>query len=167
MLIAANRANREFHAPWVTPPVDETGFAAWLADCALPNREVRLARLAETGALVGVVSLTEIVHRALCSAYLGFYGLRDMAGQGLMTEAVGSLVRLAFDAFGLHRVEANVQPGNAPSLALLARLGFRREGFSPRYLFIAGAWRDHARFALLADEAPGEGGSPPDRETPG
>jgi ribosomal-protein-alanine N-acetyltransferase len=52
----------------------------------------------------------------------------------------------------LHRVEANIQPNNAASIALVKRCGFRLEGFSPRYLKIAGEWRDHERWALLADE---------------
>ncbi len=68
-----------------------------------------------------------------------------------MTEAADLAVRYAFDTLGLHRVEANIQPGNAPSIALVRRLGFAREGFSPRYLRISGEWRDHERWARLAD----------------
>ncbi len=151
-LIAANACNRDFHWPWATPPADEAAYAAWLAESGNGRTEARIAWDAETGAIIGVVTLSEIVRRALCSAYLGFYGMRAFAGRGLMTEAVGGVVRIAFEELGLHRVEANVQPDNARSLALIGRLGFQREGFSPRYLRIGGVWRDHVRFALLADE---------------
>jgi [ribosomal protein S5]-alanine N-acetyltransferase len=71
-----------------------------------------------------------------------------------MTEAVRLATAHAFAALGLHRLEANIQPGNTRSIALVKRLGFRLEGFSPRYLFIDGEWRDHERWALLEDEAP-------------
>jgi ribosomal-protein-alanine N-acetyltransferase len=70
-----------------------------------------------------------------------------------MTEAVGLVVRDAFRRLRLHRLEANVQPGNRASIRLVRRLGFRREGYSPRYLKIQGRWRDHERWALLADAA--------------
>ena len=70
----------------------------------------------------------------------------------LMTEAVRLAAAHAFGVLGLHRLEANIQPENLRSIALVKRLGFRLEGFSPRYLRIGGEWRDHERWALLAEE---------------
>lgn len=78
-----------------------------------------------------------------------------------MTEALRAAIAYAFGDLELHRLEANIQPGNATSIALLCRLGFRKEGFSPRYLRINGEWRDHERWALLAAKRDTEpGGSP-------
>jgi ribosomal-protein-alanine N-acetyltransferase len=61
-------------------------------------------------------------------------------------------MRRAFGAMRLHRLEANIQPGNRESIRLVRRLGFRREGFSPRYLKIRGRWRDHERWAIVNEE---------------
>jgi ribosomal-protein-alanine N-acetyltransferase len=69
-----------------------------------------------------------------------------------MTEALFAVLSVAFNDAKLHRVEANVQPENKPSIALVQRIGFRLEGFSPRYLFLDGAWRDHQRWAITAEE---------------
>ena len=69
-----------------------------------------------------------------------------------MSEALEQVLDHAFELLGLHRIEANIQPGNAPSIALARGAGFRLEGFSPRYLLIGGQWRDHERYAITVDE---------------
>jgi [ribosomal protein S5]-alanine N-acetyltransferase len=149
-LIEGNLASREVHYPWVEPFTDEAGFERWFAETAT-GRKVGL--VAETaGSIVGVVNLNEIVHGIFCSVYLGYYAMAGQGGRGLMTRAVELAVAYAFDELGLHRVEANIQPENLRSRALVQRLGFRLEGLSPRYLHIAGAWRDHERWARLSDD---------------
>jgi ribosomal-protein-alanine N-acetyltransferase len=150
-LIQANIASREHHAPWVQPFTDLDGFENWFGQSLTgPNRSV-IARHAATGEIVGVVNLSQIVWGVFRSAYVGYYGMIGYSRRGLMTETLRLAAAYAFDALGLHRLEANIQPGNLASLALVQRAGFRKEGFSPRYLRIGGVWCDHERWALLAD----------------
>jgi ribosomal-protein-alanine N-acetyltransferase len=68
-----------------------------------------------------------------------------------MRLGLAEVVTLAFRAYGLHRLEANIQPGNERSRRLVERLGFRCEGLSPRYLKIGGRWRDHERWAITSE----------------
>jgi ribosomal-protein-alanine N-acetyltransferase len=150
--VAANRESREYHWPWAEPFVDEAGFRDWLARSLTGAHLGLIARDREGGHIVGVVNLNNIITGSFCCAFLGYYGVSRYAGRGYMTDAVRQTVRHAFDDLGLHRLEANIQPGNAPSIALVKRLGFRKEGYSPRYLRIAGEWRDHERWAILADD---------------
>ncbi len=151
-LIAANRAATAYHAPWVQPFVDEAGFEAWFAGNLSGANVALVGRERERGELVGIVNLSQIFMGPFRSAYVGYWGYPSTGRRGLMTGALRGAVRFAFDELGLHRVEANIQPDNLRSIALVQRLGFAREGFSPRYLRIAGAWRDHERWALLADD---------------
>ena len=151
-LIRANQDSVAYHAPWVQAFTDRTGFDRWFAQTLTGAKIALVAREAGSGGVVGLVNLNEIVRFAFQSAYLGYYGMAAFAGSGLMTEAVRQAVAYGFNEVGLHRLEANIQPDNVRSIALVRRLGFRLEGFSPRYLKIDGEWRDHERWAILADE---------------
>ena len=150
-LIRANQDSRAHHLPWAEPFTDDAGFDVWFGRSLTGPNVGLVAREIASRRIVGIVNISDIVLGAFHSAYLGYYGMAWCAGRGLMTEAVSLAVRYAFDTLGLHRVEANIQPGNAPSIALVRRLGFTKEGFSPRYLHIGGDWRDHERWARLAD----------------
>ena len=151
-LIAANQASAEYHHPWVEPFTDQDGFDAWFGDIAAGARVSLIARDRAAGGVVGVINLSQILGRGFQNAYLGFYGMVGFDGRGLMTQALRLAINHAFTEIGLHRLEANVQPDNARSLALVRRVGFRKEGFSPRYLKIGGVWCDHERWAILDDE---------------
>jgi ribosomal-protein-alanine N-acetyltransferase len=100
-------------------------------------------------ALVGYADITNVVRGLFQSAYLSYYAFRGYERQGLMTEGLQLVIRYAFVQLRLHRLEANIQPRNAASIALVKACGFSKEGYSPRYLKIHGRWRDHERWALL------------------
>jgi ribosomal-protein-alanine N-acetyltransferase len=144
------RASRRLHRPWVYPPDTTSAAARWIRAADPRRRRLLVCRRAD-GAITGVVNVSEIVRCAFHSAYLGYYAFQPRAGQGYMTEGLALVLRHAFRRLGLHRLEANIQPGNRPSRALVRRLGFRREGFSPRYLKVGGRWRDHERWAIVRE----------------
>lgn len=149
--ISAVRASPALR-PWVDPPATPERFAAYLQRAGREDQASYLIRHAGCGGLVGYANISNIVRGSLQSGYLGYGGFASHAGRGLMTEGIGVVVQAAFAELGLHRLEVNVQPGNTRSLAVARRLGCRLEGFSPRYLMVDGAWRDHERWAVLADE---------------
>ncbi len=149
--LAAVDRSRKLHAPWVRPPSTDAAYRAFVRRSRSPTHVAYLIRLRADGQLVGVAGISEIVRGSLRSAYLGYYTFAPHERQGLMSEGLSLVIKQAFGPLRLHRLEANVQPGNRASLRLVRRLGFRREGFSRRYLKIRGRWRDHERWALLAD----------------
>jgi ribosomal-protein-alanine N-acetyltransferase len=150
--IALMRTSRTFHRPWATAPSDPERFTAYLADARRPDFEAMLACRGADDAILGFFNLSQIARGLLQSAYLGYAVGKPFAGQGYMSDGIELVLRHAFLVLRLHRVEANIQPGNQASIALARGAGFRREGFSPRYLKIGGRWRDHERWALLSDE---------------
>jgi ribosomal-protein-alanine N-acetyltransferase len=150
--LAAAQRSRRLHHPWVQPPRTASGFRDYLEKRRQPRGAAFFLWLENPRGLVGVVNLDEIVGGVFRSAYLGYYAFEPHAGRGLMQKGLAQVISHAFRTMKLHRLEANIQPGNGRSVALVTRLGFRREGFSPRYLKINGRWRDHERWALLAEE---------------
>jgi len=145
------RASRRLHRTFARPPDDATSFRAWLARGEQPNVQIHLLCRREDGVIAGVLNLSEIVRGPLQVANLGYYAFAPHAGQGYMTEGLALALRHAFRNLGLHRLEANIQPGNHASRALVRGLGFQKEGFSPRYLKIGGRWRDHERWAIVRE----------------
>ena len=103
--------------------------------------------------LLGGLTLGGIRRGVAQAATLGYWMGAPHAGKGRMTRAVAAVVRFGFDTLRLHRIEAACIPDNAPSIALLERNGFEREGFARAYLKIDDAWRDHILLALLEGEA--------------
>ena len=151
------RANRDFLAPWepargdgyFTEPgqrlVVDDMLRQWGLGATLPHVIV------EDGRIVGRIALSNIVRGPFLSASLGYWVAADANGRGIATAAVGRIVRLAFGELGLHRVEAGTLTHNIASQRVLERNGFRRYGLAPGYLRIAGEWRDHVLYQVLAD----------------
>lgn len=150
-LMAMNLANVGFHRPWVWAPITPLDLRQYLDKQSVGSSRGYTVRL-PNGDLVGIVNLNNIVHGALMGASLGYYGSAAHAGFGLMRAGVAAVLDQAFGPLGLHRLEANIQPANKASRRLVQALGFRLEGFSPRYLKIGDEWRDHERWAILAEE---------------
>jgi len=151
--LAAVARSRRLHGRWVTPPATPDQYRRFVRRVADTAHRGHLV-CTEAGDLVGVIVISEIVRGGFQSGYLGYYAFEPWAGRGCMRWALARVIRLAFGTYALHRLEANIQPENVRSCALVRALGFRREGYSPRYLKIRGRWRDHERWALTTDDRP-------------
>lgn len=142
------------HHPWVSAPSSHEAWCRYLTRLERPTEAGFLVKLRDEDVICGVINLNVITYEALCSAYVSYYGVAAQAEKGYMKEGMLQVIRYAFDVLGLHRLEANIQPGNHASIALARSTGFKYEGYSPRYLKINGEWRDHERWAVLADDDP-------------
>jgi ribosomal-protein-alanine N-acetyltransferase len=147
------RESAELHHPWSAPPQTEDAWAAWLVTNDPQTWAGFVVCELATDAIAGTVNINNIVYSAFRSGALGYNVFASSARRGFMTQGLGQVIRHAFaeDGLALHRLEANIRPTNAPSIALVKRLGFRLEGFSPDFLFLDGAWRDHERWAITSE----------------
>jgi [ribosomal protein S5]-alanine N-acetyltransferase len=150
--LALVRSSRARLRPWVDPPADRRAFAAYLRRSRRPTERAFLVCRRDDGAITGVINVSQISLGGFRSAYLGYYAGSRFMGKGYMSEGLRLVLRHAFSELGLHRLEANIQPANRASIRLVRRLGFRREGFSPRYLKVFGRWRDHVRWAVTVED---------------
>lgn len=151
-------ASRRFHSPWEprspkgSDPYGPAAFLELLRTSRTETTERLFLCRRSDGVLVGYFGISSITRGPLQSAYLGYWVAEQHARQGYMHEGIELVLRHVFETLGLHRLEANIQPQNSPSIRLVERAGFGREGYSPRYLKIDGQWRDHERWAILADD---------------
>ncbi len=152
--LAYNERNRTHFAPW--EPVRGSTLADYEAELARGAAEMERGAAAlffafeHAGAdVVATVNLHHIVRGVLQSATLGYNVDAACVGRGYATEMSRAVIRYAFDELRLHRVEASYQPHNEPSGRVLRKLGFTVEGYSRDFLYIAGAWRDAIRVALV------------------
>ena len=158
--LTAVGSSKRMHRLWVQPPSTPSRFTTYVRRFSGPgSHDSRhathvgiLVCRQEDHAPVGVFNFSAIVRGAFQSAYLGYYGFAEHAGQGYMSEGLVLVLRVGFATLRLHRIEVNVQPRNTPSISLVRRGGFTHEGFSRRYVKIAGRWRDHERWALRAED---------------
>ncbi|MFE6281848.1 GNAT family N-acetyltransferase [Streptomyces sp. NPDC057877] len=151
--VARARESTELHRPWLFPPRTGEAYAAYAG--RLIDDPTKAGFLVcdrgDGGAIAGFININNIVGGAFQSGALGYGAFAHAAGRGLMREGLDLVVRYAFGPMRLHRLEINVQPGNAASIALARACGFRLEGYSPDMLYIDGAWRDHERWAITAE----------------
>ncbi|MDP3562596.1 MAG: GNAT family N-acetyltransferase [Legionellaceae bacterium] len=139
------------HSPWTIAPKTFEEFEKYITRCQLPNQKGFLVESAE-GEIAGVFNISEIVLGCFQSGYLGYYATIDYVGKGVMSTALKLVLKNAFEEMKLHRIEANIQPGNERSIQLVKFNGFRKEGVSPRYLQIDGKWCDHERWAITYED---------------
>jgi ribosomal-protein-alanine N-acetyltransferase len=159
--------NEDWLAPWegrqpgqASTPWGERhspgSFAAMLRVLRHEAKAGRCLPFAVTydGELAGQVTVSNVVRGAFQSASVGYWVDAQLAGRGVVPTALALVVDHCFTDVGLHRIEANVRPENAPSRRVLEKLGFRHEGLHPRFLYIDGEWRDHLSFAVTVEDVP-------------
>lgn len=154
--------NRTFHQEW-SPRVEEAFFTEEYQQQRIETylqwyqaeREYRFGIFwpePNGEQLIGLVNLVNIVRGVFLNGCFGYSMDRQYTSGGIMTSSLAEAVEFAFQAASLHRVEANIMPRNAASRKVLERTGFRSIGFSPRMLYINGAWEDHEMYAMTIEE---------------
>ncbi|GAA2610178.1 GNAT family protein [Dactylosporangium fulvum] len=161
------RANEQWLAKWEPTPYgtwydlnSPAAFRAVHADLRRAARQGSAMPFAvcNDGTLVGQITLGNIVRRAFCSGYAGYWIDARFAGRGIIPTALALVVDHAFSVGGLHRIEVNIRPDNLASRRVVEKLGFRQEAYHHRYLHIDGDWRDHLGYAMTTEDLAGESG---------
>ena len=140
------------HQPDVTEDRD-----AFAVRCSARHRERQLGTgfgfgIFAEGQFCGEINLSSIQRGPFQNAYVGYWIDEQWAGQGLMPEAVVVLARFAFEDLHLHRIQVSIIPRNQASRRVVEKLTLRNEGIAKKYLEINGAWEDHVRYAITAEE---------------
>jgi len=151
--IAAARRSRALHRSWVAPKAKtRKEFVSYLKRFSSGRNFGFLVIDRNSRGIAGVININEVIRGAFQNGSLGYYAFSPYAGKGLMREGMLLVLKYAFGKLKLHRVEANIQPSNRASIDLVRKCGFVCEGLSRRMLKVCGRWKDHERWALLADD---------------
>lgn len=142
-------AGRGPDAPFV--PLRDDAFFTVDGQRARIEAAEHLYGVVDRGSLAGTISFSNVAPMPFASATLGYWVAAGHRGHGLATHAVAAAVGLAFGELGLHRLEAATLVDNVASQRVLEKNGFTRIGLAPRYLHVAGAWRDHMLFQRTAE----------------
>lgn len=143
--------SQSLHKHWTKAPESVEAYNNFMSSAAKENQFSVLIKCNNTNEIAGVINISEIVRGLFQSGYLGYYLFSGFEKRGLMQEAINLLIEYAFANLNLHRLEANIQPGNSDSISLVKKCGFVQEGLSKRYLYLDGEWRDHCRFAITPE----------------
>lgn len=151
--ISAVKRSVALHGAWIAPKArTPKEYQKYLERFSTGSHLGFLVIDRASGGIAGVININDVIRGAFQSASLGYYAFVPYAGQGLMYEGMLLVLKHAFGRLKLHRLEANIQPENRSSIALVKKCGFVCEGLSRRMLKVQGRWRDHERWALLAEE---------------
>jgi ribosomal-protein-alanine N-acetyltransferase len=142
------RVSSELLQPWVNLPTNPADFDQYLQRFDGHANECTLICVRESSVIAGTVSLSNIMYGSYQRATVGYNAFLPSVRQGFMLAGFELVFQLAFEDLGLHRLEADIQPGNEASLQFAKKAGFRREGYSPDFICINGVWRDHERWAV-------------------
>lgn len=149
--LEAMQRSIKLHSSWVKVPTTSQEFHEYIKRYLQSNQKSYLVFDMENQ-IVGVFNINEIVHGLFQSAYLGFYATTGYEGKGYMSAGLKLVLNEIFTKLSLHRIEANIQPQNVNSINLVKANGFRKEGYSPRYLKINDVWCDHERWAKTYED---------------
>lgn len=157
MLLSFYMHNRTFHAPFEY--AKQESFYTLFSMNELLKHQIKeqnakrglyfTLSLTHSLEIIGTISCSNIVFEPFCSTFLGYRLSHNVIHHGYMREALKTVIDFGCNEYHLHRFEANIMPGNHPSIHLVESLGFEYEGYSPAYLFIDGQWEGHSHYAYI------------------
>lgn len=142
-------ASKKLHRNWVVVPRTQRQFWEYFKEMNSDANKAFVVIDKDTLAIVGVIEFRDIFMFDFKNSYITYYAFNQYLRKGFMKSGVLKAVNFAFKKLRLHRLEANIQPENKASIALAKTCGFKKEGFSPKFIKKGGKWKDHERWALL------------------
>jgi len=141
--------SRALHRGRIAAAAAPADYRDYLERTARRSQESFFVVTTAHGQLAGVVDILDIARNVTPVGRLAYFAFVPHAGSGLMREGVARVIDVAFRELDLARLDADIEPGNRRSRALVECLGFGRGSASPVQLKIGLRWREHERWTLL------------------